>query len=137
VTRLVFILSVSLWAFLAAAPDACGNLPRHFTTGPDARPMPVTVLPTGEPNWSQQWRATVELTPGAHQLEALALHPSGQYLTNASIWFTNGAPSGDTLTNQCGAGGYVTNRVWRDGSKNVLRTQSLAWDAKGRLHRVV
>lgn len=29
-------------------------------------------------------------------------------------------------------GGYLTNRVWRQGA-NVVRTQTFAWDARGRL----
>lgn len=111
------------------------NGPSTVTAKLDGAPQPLTVLTTGDTNWSHQWRATVELTPGAHQLQALATHSSGLFTTNATIWFTNGA-TGDPVTVSFDGGGYVTNRVWRDASNNVIRTQSLVWDARGRLVKV-
>lgn len=46
--------------------------------------MPVKVIGTGTSAWTNQWRANLELTPGAHQLIAEAAHPSGQFVTNAT-----------------------------------------------------
>src|SRR5262249_13209869 len=59
----------------------------------DGTPLPVTLNKTGDPLWTNTWRSTMELTPGAHLLAVSALHPSGLFVTNASIWFTNSGTS--------------------------------------------
>ncbi|HMJ90517.1 MAG TPA: DUF6531 domain-containing protein, partial [Candidatus Acidoferrum sp.] len=53
----------------------------------DGKVMPVTLIGTQ----AMQWRATLEMAPGTHQLQAFAKHPSGLFTTNAVAWFTNNA----------------------------------------------
>jgi len=75
--------------------------------------------------------ANVEVSAGSHQLEAVALLPSGLFSTNTINSFTC------TATNQVAiayfdGGGFPTNHVWKIGT-NVVRTLGLTWDAKGSL----
>jgi len=76
----------------------------------DGQAMPVEVLNTSDHTWSSQWRASLELTPGAHQLQASAIHPSGFFTTNSSIWFTNNTSSLTAFDSFDGAGN-VTQRA--------------------------
>src|SRR5207249_6815211 len=57
----------------------------------DGVPTPVEVADTGDHNWPKQWRSSLELTTGPHQLTVAAAHPSGAFTTNSSVWFTNNA----------------------------------------------
>jgi RHS repeat-associated protein len=103
----------------------------------DGQPMPVTVVGTGNTTWTNQWRATLELSPGAHQLTATARHPSGQFTTNTSIWFTNNASAPDRVEDIYDFAGNVTKRIWRSANGTTNRTQTLSWDARGRLYKIV
>ncbi len=113
------------------------NGPATISALLDGQPMPVTVLGTGNTTWTNQWRATLELSPGAHQLTAQARHPSGQFTTNATIWFTNSASAPDRIDVTYDLEGNVTKRLWRSANGTTNRTQTLSWDAKGRLYKVV
>jgi YD repeat-containing protein len=101
----------------------------------DGVPQSVTVLGTGDTTWTNQWRTTMELTPGAHRLDVSAAHPSGQFTTNQTSFFTNNIGS-LTVTNVSDGVGNLTQRIWRkpNGTTNLIQT--LAWDAKGRLYKV-
>src|SRR5205085_211236 len=79
------------------------NGPATTSISLDGQPMPAEVLTTSDHLWSSQWRATLELTPGVHQLSASALHPSGLFTTNVSVWFTNNAASETTSDSFDGA----------------------------------
>ena len=54
---------------------------------------------------------------------------------SATNTFTNIA-SYQAATDNYDAAGNITNRVWRNPSGGVDRTQTLSWDARGRLHAV-
>jgi RHS repeat-associated protein len=90
---------------------------------------------TGFGTSAMQWRATMELTPGTHQLTVAALHPSGLYTAWATNSFTNNITYQATVDTYDNAGN-ITNRVWRSPNGTVDRTQTLSWDARGRLHAV-
>lgn len=111
------------------------NGPATISVLLDDRPMPVTVLGTGNTNWTNGWRATLEMTPGAHELKATAKHPSGQFTTNASVWFTNSVGK-LTETNTFDLAGNVTQRIWRNASGTTNRLQTFTWDGRGRLFKV-
>jgi len=96
--------------------------------------LPVSV--TGEGTNAMQWRASMELTQGAHQLLVAAAHPSGQYIAWATNSFTNSLAN-ETASDTFDGAGNITNRVWRNPSGGVERTQGLSWDARGRLHAVI
>jgi RHS repeat-associated protein len=83
-----------------------------------------------------QWRASLDLTPGTHQLSVTASHTSGQFSTNASSWFTNTSATDRTL-NAFDASGQLRQKVWLSSNGTTNRTQNLYWDAKGRLWKVV
>ena len=106
-----------------------------YTAGPAAltalvngNPMPVTTLGTN-------WRAELELAPGSNQLVVSAVNWSGLYTASATNSFTNNAA--DRVVNTFSGDGELTNRVWYNSSGQSNRTQSLSWDAKGRLHGVI
>ena len=98
----------------------------------DGQPVSITGVGTN----AMQWRATMELTPGAHQLQVAALHPSGFYTAWATNAFTNNIAYQKT-TNTFDGAGNITYRVWRNASGATNRTQTLSWDARGRLHQVI
>jgi RHS repeat-associated protein len=77
----------------------------------------------------------MDLSPGAHQLKVSALHPSGFFTAWATNSFTNNLAYQTTADNYDPAGN-ITNRVWKNPSGTVERTQTLSWDARGRLHAV-
>ncbi len=96
----------------------------------DNRPIQIMDVGTN----AMQWRTFLELTPGSAPVAASALHPSGFYTAWATNSFTNdkglyqvAADSATTAT------GNITNRIWRNASGAINRTQSLSCDAKGRL----
>jgi RHS repeat-associated protein len=111
------------------------NGPATVTVSVDGRPVPVGVAPASDHNWSFQWRSTLELTPGAHQLTASALHPSGMFTTNVSIWVTNNAAN-ETVSDTFDGAGNVTLRIWKSPSGATNRTQTLSWDERGRLWEI-
>lgn len=96
----------------------------------DGRP----VDPVGHPGWADTngaWSATLRAEPGAHMLTATAHHPGGTFsaVTNSafSVLGTN-----QIIDVAYDAAGNVIARAFADG-----RTQSLAWDALGRMVSVV
>ncbi len=97
----------------------------------DNQPVSISAVGTN----AMQWRAMMELSPGAHQLKVSALHPSGFFTAWATNWFTNNVAYQSTVDSYDGAGD-ITNRVWKNPSGTVERTQTLSWDARGRLHAV-
>ena len=98
----------------------------------DNQPVSVTGVGTN----TMQWRATMELSPGAHQLKAAALHPSGFYTAWATNSFTNNIAYQKT-TNMFDGAGNITLRIWKNPNGTTNRTQTLSWDARGRLHQVI
>ena len=97
----------------------------------DNQPVSVTGIGTN----AMQWQASMELSPGTHQLTVGALHPSGMFMAWATNTFTNSLAY-QTASNTFDYAGNITNRVWRNPSGTVERTQTLSWDARGRLHSV-
>ncbi|HEV2327615.1 MAG TPA: DUF6531 domain-containing protein [Verrucomicrobiae bacterium] len=97
----------------------------------DNNPVSITGMGTN----AMQWEATMELSPGSHQLTVAALHPSGRFTALATNYFTNTLAYQQTVDSY-DAIGDITNRVWENPSGIVERTQSLSWDARGRLHAI-
>jgi len=97
----------------------------------DNQSVPITGMGTN----AMQWRAAMELSPGTHQLKVAALHPSGFYTAWATNSFTNSLAYESTVDSY-DAAGNITNRVWKNPSGTVERTQTLSWDARERLHAV-
>jgi len=98
----------------------------------DNRPIQIMDVGTN----AMQWRTFLELTQGAHQLKVSALHPSGFYTAWATNSFTNNIPY-QVAADSYDGNGNITNRVWRNANGTTNRTQSLSWDAKGRLREVM
>jgi RHS repeat-associated protein len=98
----------------------------------DGNYIPIIGLGTN----AMQWRATMDLSHGTHELEVAAVHPSGFYTAWATNFFTNNIPY-QPATNIFDYAGYITNRVWKDTNGMVYQTQSLSWDAHGWLHQVI
>ena len=63
------------------------------------------------------------------------MHPSGFYTAWATNSFTNNIAYQKT-TNTFDGAGNITQIVWRNASGTTNRTQTLSWDARGRLHSV-
>ncbi len=97
----------------------------------DNQPVSISVVGTN----AMQWRAMMDLAPGAHQLKVSALHPSGFFTAWATNSFTN-TLAYQTTVDSYDSAGDITNRVWKNPSGTVERTQTLSWDARGRLHAV-
>ncbi|MGA2279196.1 MAG: glycohydrolase toxin TNT-related protein [Verrucomicrobiota bacterium] len=97
----------------------------------DNQPVSISSVGTN----AMQWRAMMELAPGTHQLKVSALHPSGIFTAWATNSFTNGLAY-QTTADSYDSAGNITNRVWKNPSGTVERTQTLSWDARGRLHAV-
>lgn len=108
------------------------NGPATLTASLDGAPQPVSVYSVNDAQWTNRWNSTLEIPPGAHQLIVSAKHPSGQFTTNASVWFTNSVAS-ERVTDAFDGAGYVTQRIWKSPSGTTNRTQNLSWDARGRL----
>jgi len=98
----------------------------------DNQPVSISGVGTN----AMQWRAMMELTPGTHQLKVSALHPSQYFTAWATNSFTNGLAYQTTLDSY-DSQGNITNRVWKNPSGVLERTQTLSWDAFGRLHAMV
>jgi YD repeat-containing protein len=107
------------------------NGPGIVTNLLDGNPTPVSMTGTQ----GIEWRATMEVSPGAHQLIGAVTHPSGQFTAWATNWFTNNAAN-DLVSETHDKGGFITNRIWKNGSQ-TNRIQSLSWDARGRLYKVI
>lgn len=107
------------------------NGPATVSVLSDGQPMPVSVSGTQ----TLRWLANLELTPGTHQLNARALHPSGQYTATVTNWFTNNVGNLTNTVTYDGAGN-ITQRIWRTNGVTV-RTLLLSWDARGRLWKAV
>jgi len=101
----------------------------------DGQPQQVALVNTGLSNNPIQWRATMDLSTGAHQIVAIADHTFGLWTTNTSRWFTNTAGEMRRSTTFDGAG-QVTGRVWLNPNGSTNRTQNFTWDARGRLLRI-
>jgi hypothetical protein len=86
------------------------NGPAAVTTLLDGQPTPVTQVDSGDAVWVSEWRLTLELPPGAHQLAVSARHPSGQFTTNRSVWFTNNTY--ERVTDTHDVRGKLTRRIW-------------------------
>ncbi|HEV2330105.1 MAG TPA: DUF6531 domain-containing protein [Verrucomicrobiae bacterium] len=97
----------------------------------DSVPISIAALGTN----AMQWQANMELSPGNHQLTVAALHPSGRFTAWATNYFTNSLAFQQTVDSY-DANGDITNRVWENPSGTVERTQTLFWDARGRLHAI-
>ena len=97
----------------------------------DNQPVSVTGVGTN----AMQWRASMELAQGPHQLLVAALHPSGLFTAWATNSFTNSLAN-EIASDTFDSMGNITNRVWTNPSGAVERTQTLSWDARGRLHAV-
>jgi RHS repeat-associated protein len=84
---------------------------------------------------AMQWQTTMELSPGSHQLTVAALHPSGRFTAWATNYFTNSLAF-EATSDSYDAAGEITNRVWHNPSGTIEKTQTLSWDARGRLHAI-
>jgi RHS repeat-associated protein len=73
-----------------------------------------------------RWYSDLTLSPGAHSLSASAYYPAGEF----TLWVTNtfSVLGTNNVTDTYDLAGNVTNRVFASG-----KTQSLTWDASGRL----
>ena len=99
----------------------------------NGRAVPVQYDPS---NTNGNWRASLALSPGQNTFIVTATHPSHQFATSATNTYTNLISSADLFTNNFDGNGNVTLRTKRDGSNNVLVTQTLLWDANDRLVKV-
>jgi RHS repeat-associated protein len=100
----------------------------------DGNPFSVSTVGTTTMNWPVQWWASLELLPGSHTLQAEAKHASGLFTTSQTITFTNNAV--DLATLNYFSEGQLTQRVWRTTLSGTNRTQTFAWDGKGRLFKM-
>ncbi|HWY30593.1 MAG TPA: RHS repeat-associated core domain-containing protein, partial [Candidatus Acidoferrum sp.] len=96
--------------------------------------QPIDILSVGTN--AMQWRTFLELPQGPHQLQVNARHPSGFFTASATNSFTNNITY-QVAFDQYDAAGNITNRVYRNASGATNRTQTLSWDAKGRLRLVM
>jgi RHS repeat-associated protein len=98
----------------------------------DGQPLPVTTNSSGDPSNPYQWRTSMELTPGTHQLKVAAAHPSGFYTAWATNSFTNNiAQQTDAITRD--SSGNIGQRTWHKPDGTTIHQQQLYWDAKDRL----
>ena len=97
----------------------------------DGNQMPVTTVGTND---NYEWRAQLQLLPGAHQLIVNALNWSGYYTASATNTFTNNAA--DRALDSYAGNGEITNRIWLTSGGLTNATESLSFDARDRLHTV-
>ncbi|MDB6021366.1 MAG: hypothetical protein JWQ04_1223 [Pedosphaera sp.] len=82
------------------------------------------------------WSVDMALVPGTNTLAVYADHPSGLFTTNrASTFIVTNAAFDNEISGYDGAGN-VTSRVWKRADGQVVRTQTLTWDAFGQLVKV-
>jgi RHS repeat-associated protein len=98
----------------------------------DGHPLPMSFSTTTNYAWTNRWQTTMELPPGAHQLAVSALHPSGLFTTNASVWFTNNLARETDQIRREGAGN-ILQRTWKNPGGTTTHSQFLTFDAKLRL----
>jgi len=103
----------------------------------DGVPQDVSILTVDAVNsqWPYEWQAMMEFGQGAHQLSVSATHPSGQFVTNQTIWFTNNVAS-EAATILRDNAGNVTQKIWRNPDGSTNRIQNLWWDARDRVYMV-
>jgi YD repeat-containing protein len=70
--------------------------------------------------------ASFTLSPGVHSLSASAYYPAGEFTLGVTNTFS--VLGTNNVTDTYDLAGNVTNRVFASG-----KTQSLTWDASGRL----
>src|SRR5258706_4173633 len=104
------------------------NGPATVTALLDDKPMPVSLVGTQ----AAQWRASLELAPGTHQLRATADHPSGLFTASATNWFTNNVAFERAVATY-DALGQITQLVWTNSAGQTIRSQTFTWDGPGRL----
>jgi RHS repeat-associated protein len=98
----------------------------------DNRPVAVTAVGTN----NTQWNATMELSPGPHQLVGSAVEqPTSQFTSWATNYFTNSIPY-QTTSDTLDLAGNTTQRVWLNANGTTNRIETLSWDARGRLHAI-
>lgn len=98
----------------------------------DNRPVAVAVVGTN----NTQWSATMELSPGPHQLVGSAVQqPTSQFTSWATNSFTNSIPY-QTTSDTLDLAGNTTQRVWLNSNGTTNRVETLSWDARGRLHAI-
>lgn len=107
-----------------------------ITASLDGQTIPLATANSYLGDWPIQWRASLPLTTGAHQLTVMAAHPSGQFTTNRSVWFTNNIAH-ESVQENFDAMGRLTYRVWKNPNGTTNRTENLIWDVKGRLWQVI
>jgi RHS repeat-associated protein len=98
----------------------------------DGQPLSVTTNSSFDPSYPFQWRAQMQVTPGAHQLKVMAQHPSGFYTASATNWFTNNMGC-ETAAIMRDSDGNIEQRTWSDTNGNILHQQLLTFDVKNRL----
>lgn len=92
------------------------------------------ITPVSFPGWGDtngNWTANAMVAPGLHLLTATATHPSGWVATPATSFFQV-LPRAETLTSTYDEMGNVVTRTWSSG-----KAQTLTWDPRGRLVKVV
>ena len=82
------------------------------------------------------WNADMALKQGTNVLSVYADHPGGFFTTNRQSTFNVSTGGPDQETSSYDGAGNVTNRVWKNGNGQVIKTQTLTWDAFGRLVKV-
>jgi YD repeat-containing protein len=102
-------------------------------TGADHVDILVDGMAQGRASYSgSNWSINLDLSAGAHALTANAVDASGLYTVSANSTFTvtvaDPAELTGTVTNAFDKDGNVISRTWTNGV-----TQSLTWDAFGRL----
>jgi RHS repeat-associated protein len=73
-----------------------------------------------------RWYSDLTLSPGTHSLSASAYYPAGEFTLGVTNTFS--VLGTNNVTDAYDLAGNVTNRVFASG-----KTQSLTWDASGRL----
>jgi len=103
----------------------------------NGRSVPVSYDPD---NTNGSWRANMTLSPGVNALIVSATHPRAYhadpnvlFTAAATNIYTNSITVGDSRTNTLDGNGNLLARTKRDGSNNVVVTQTLVWDANDRL----
>lgn len=125
-------ISTATNTYLNHLASGRANGPSTITATLDGQNVPLTIADAHTGNWPITWQASLQLNSGAHQLSVSATHPSGQFTTNRNVWFTNNVAN-ETVADTFDAAGRVTYRVWKHPNGTTNRTETLTWDAKGRL----
>jgi RHS repeat-associated protein len=126
----------------SAATGAAGGAPGHVVpasgTASGASQVNILVdgISQGQANYAgNAWSLNLNLAAGSHTLTANAVDPSGLFSTSANSTFTvtaaNGSALSGSVTNSYDDDGNVTTRSWASGV-----SQTLTWDAQGRLIKV-